>query len=172
MFKRLRIFALIPVVLLSLVAVAIAAAPRTGSWTETNARYGDGWRITTYLWAADSTGVVETKVTDTFFRGLIKAVVTDPDTTTVPADADSTGQAPSDNYDITLTNTDGLEIMGGSLSNRDTANTEWRAPVAIVPGTLDTLMIELFNNSKLSIAVSGNDIPNARGYIKIFWQEK
>jgi hypothetical protein len=129
--------------------------------------------MTSLLWAADSTGAVASKITATYFRGFIHAVLTNPDTTLVPADADSTGQAPTDDYDITLTNTDGVEIMGGALGDRDTSNSERAIPVAIVPGTLDTLFIHnYFNDSKLTVAVSNNAVPNARGYIKIFWQEK
>lgn len=46
-------------------------------------------------------------------NGMIIAVETDPGTT-----------APTDNYDITITDSKTCDIMGGALANRDTANTE------------------------------------------------
>jgi len=36
--------------------------------------------------------------------------------------------APTDNYDITLTDADGVDLMGGTLANRDTANSEEALP--------------------------------------------
>ena len=52
-------------------------------------------------------------------NGTIIAVDTNPGTT-----------APTDNYDMTITNTDGVDIMGGALANRDTANSERAYPLA------------------------------------------
>jgi hypothetical protein len=50
--------------------------------------------------------------------GYIAKVVTDPG-----------GTAPTDDYDITLTDdTTGADLMGGELANRDTANTEEAVP--------------------------------------------
>lgn len=41
--------------------------------------------------------------------------------TTIPSGG---GTAPSDNYDITLTDSDGVDVLGGGGTDRDTANTE------------------------------------------------
>jgi hypothetical protein len=49
------------------------------------------------------------------FDGQILALVTDPDG----------DDAPSDNYDITLTDADGIDVLWGAGADRDTANTEY-----------------------------------------------
>jgi hypothetical protein len=41
--------------------------------------------------------------------------------TTIPAAA---GDAPSDNYDIAITDSDSVNVLGGGGADRDTANTE------------------------------------------------
>ena len=56
-------------------------------------------------------------VRPTKLRGFIVKVDTNPGAT-----------APTDNYDITLTNADSVDVMEGALANRDTANTEQVIP--------------------------------------------
>lgn len=52
-------------------------------------------------------------------RGMyLVKMVTDPDGTA----------APTDDYDITLVDDDGLDVLGGAGANRDTANTEVAHP--------------------------------------------
>ncbi len=149
----------------------MAAAPTVSSWTETNAQLADGYRITTLNWTADSTGTVTSRTTTTFFRGIIYQVITDPDTSAVPATADSSGRKPTDNYDVVLNKSKtlaavgtALDIMGGSLANRDSVNTEMAAPK-----TADLTEWPMVVNGTLTVAVTGNTKPNARGHIYIYW---
>jgi len=51
-------------------------------------------------------------------KGIVIAVDTDPGTT-----------APTDNYDMTIKDSYGVDIMGGALANRDTANSERAWPL-------------------------------------------
>ena len=157
------------ILLLVSVFTVWATAARTGSWTETRTDLTDNYRICTLFWTADSTGTVPSYTTTTTFRGIIYQVTTDPDTTVVPAD--STGRKPSDNYDIVLNQTKviagvgtALDIMGGSLADRDSINAEM-----VVPKTIDKTEWPFFINSKLTVLVTGNTKPNARGYIIIKW---
>ena len=70
-------------------------------------------------WTSDGSGdATETVHID----GEILRVVTDP----------SGSAAPTDDYDITFVDEDGLDIMAGGLANRDTANTEAVVPSARV----------------------------------------
>lgn len=163
--KRAHLTIILAVVIISAFALMANAAPQTSTWTETQTRMADGYRITTLAFTADSTGTVASYETTAYFRGVIKQVVTNPDTSLAPAD--STGRTPSDNYDITLTNVDGVDVMGGALANRDSVNTEMAFPKS--PANADWLFI---NDSKLTVAVTGNTKPNARGTIKIYWIEK
>lgn len=115
---------------------------------------------------ADSTGTIAAYETSVTIRGLIYQVVTLPDTTNIAAISDSVRYL-TDDYDITLVNGDGIDIMGGALANRDsllcemtppktTAGTEW----------------PFINNSTLTATVTNNDTPNGRGTIKIYWIQK
>jgi len=161
----------------------IAAAPQTSSVTDATERYADDYRITTITWLADSTGAVTTTTSTMKFRGIIDKFITIPDTSTTPAVEDSSGRAPTDNYDITLTTVGsgwtnpagGIEIAGNALSNRDQSNIESTLPRFVIQGVagdLDTIPLPIFIDSKISTAISGNSTPNATGRIKIFWRAK
>ena len=70
----------------------------------------------------------------TAYSGKILGLATDPDAT-----------APTDNYTITITDEDGMDVlMGAAVGNRDTANTEY---------ILSTLLGAVAND-KLTINVS------------------
>ena len=69
--------------------------------------------------------------------GWILLVETDPGAT-----------APTDNYDITLLNANGRDVMGGALTNRDTANTE-----AVLP-LLNGNYSAVWNEGPLTITVT------------------
>jgi hypothetical protein len=148
-----------------------AATHAAGSWaTETTKSYGK-INCTSFLWAADSTGAVASHVITTPIRGLIYSVRTDPDTSVSPAD--STGRKPSDNYDIVINVTKAvasvgtaLDIMGGTLANRDSINVEEATPKI---GTTEWPASANVSYEPLTIVITGNIKPNARGRIRIYW---
>lgn len=73
----------------------------------------------TIPWVSSSGGAVqETGVT--LPGGTLVKMRTDPDGTA----------APTDNYDITLLDGDGVDVLGGAGANRDTANVEDAYPAA------------------------------------------
>lgn len=90
-------------------------------------------------------------------NGMVFGVETDPGST-----------APQDNYDITLTDQYGLDIMGGALDNRDTANTEFIQPY----NTVQTSYIEMPVHGSLTLAISGNNVNGATGKVVIYYYEK
>jgi hypothetical protein len=124
---------LIAIVLIA--GMAGAALADDGTVTVTRIRLHDEVDVIKFAFIANSTGVVPATSTSvetcparagdkTCYPagsgriGYIHKVTTDPGST-----------APTDDYDITLTDdTTGADLMGGELANRDTANTEEAVP--------------------------------------------
>lgn len=80
-----------------------------------DARTGSGVRVLTVAWTSDASGNA-TGTTPVLIGRLVKAI-------TVP----SVSAAPTDNYDIAMTDEQGVDVLAGvqsTLANRDTANTE------------------------------------------------
>jgi len=74
-------------------------------------------------WTSDASGVVTH--TTRHIRGVIMRVVFNPGST-----------APTDDYDVTLVDEDGIDVLAGQGVNRDTANTEQICPgLALKDGT-------------------------------------
>lgn len=69
-------------------------------------------------WTSDSSGDVTEIPTDGHVSGAILRVVTVPSATA----------APSDNYDVTCLDENGVDIFAGQGANRDTANAEHFKP--------------------------------------------
>lgn len=108
MFKRLWL-ALVFVVASAGVAIAAGTITRTSSDTVE----GQDVTIYTYTMTADSAdGSYPATATDAI-NGWIIRVETNPGAT-----------APTTLYDITLTDQDGLDVMGGVLANRSATATE------------------------------------------------
>lgn len=84
--------------------------------------------------------------------GMVLAVETNPGTT-----------APTDNYDITLTDADGADIMGTALMNRDTSNTEITCPTLGYQSKAPAA-------GALTVNVTNNSVNNATVKIRIFTQ--
>jgi hypothetical protein len=77
----------------------------------------------TFTWIADSSG--DADATAYFpYGAYITRVVTDPGTA-----------PPSPNYDITLTDVDSYDVMGGTLADRHTSTTQQVVPTVHSDGT-------------------------------------
>lgn len=81
----------------------------------------------------------------------------------------TSGAAPTDNYDITLLDSDGLDILGGAGANRST-NAIQRA----VPRQDD--VVELYgpvyaDPAGLTLAIAGNSNASATGTVKLYFSE-
>lgn len=79
--------------------------------------------------------------------------------TTVPS-------GPTDDYDVYVTDADGLDITGGRLANRDTANAE-----AIVPlvDSANSISGTRYVNTALTVSVSNQSNAAGAGYIKLYF---
>ena len=118
MKKVLAVITILTLLLLPGMALAVESV------TQTYARVGQNTNLATLTFdivtAAD--GSLTATATNTANTAAIAGwyvymVVTNPG-----------GTAPQDDYDITIVDSDGVDIMGGALSNRDTANTEQALP--------------------------------------------
>lgn len=87
-----------------------------GTVTTTEERLGNVHKIT-FAWTSGTgaEGGTASGATTYPYTGLVLRVVTVPDGS----------DAPTDNYDITLTDAAGVDIANAQLANRDEANTEW-----------------------------------------------
>ena len=104
-----------------------------GVVTTTEERLGNVQKIT-FAWTAGTapTAGTATGTTTYLYTGVLLRAVTVPDAVS----------APTDDYDITITDGDGVDVAAGLLANRDTANTEWvTSGLGAVVG--DTLTINL-----------------------------
>jgi len=99
-------------------------------------------------------GTFDSETTDWGISGLVMMVETDPGT-----------PAPLDNYDITLTTATGVDIMGGNLVDRDTADTERARPA------VGGLSYSAPAYGRLTLNISGNDVSGALIDVYIFYIE-
>lgn len=140
------------------------AAFALGSWSSptyaivqdsSNFRVGRTFTIT---WTGDAANGTVPNYTFTsadreFMKGYyIYAVQTNP------------GTAPTDNYDMTILNADGLDIMGTALNDRDKSNTELAIPKC--DGT--NYCYPLIDGGTLTLTVANNTDVSATCTLKIY----
>lgn len=108
----------------------------------------------TFEWTADdANGSVPATQTSGEIYGFVTHAITNPGAT-----------APTDNYDIVISDEDGLDIFTTNLTNRDTANSEIARPG--FPTASD--YAERFVNSKLTFTLTGNSVNDAVGVCKLY----
>lgn len=112
----------------------------TGTVTVTE-KYEAGVCKIQWSWTSTAGGAAALATTKRFF-GQVLALVTDPGST-----------APTDNYDITITDDDSYDVMQGAGADRDTANTETAVPTAtsVAFGAL-TLNVTNAGSAKVGVA--------------------
>lgn len=107
-----------------------------------------------YVYELDVTGTTGTVQTTYNVNGYIYLVETDPGT-----------PAPDDNYDLTLTNANGADIMGGSIANRSATATQRSFPLV---GTSSAVVP---NKGKLTLNVTNNSASGARFKVRIYYMK-
>lgn len=90
-----------------------------GTVTVTETSLGNVHKIK-WTWTSTAGGAADL-ISAASYAGQVVALVT------IPAGG---GSAPTDNYDITITDAETYDVMQGAGQNRDTANTETAAPTA------------------------------------------
>lgn len=91
-----------------------------------------------FAWTCDASGVVS-GTSSPAINGVITHAVTKPG---------AGGAAPTDNYDVTLLDADGRDVLGGLCADRDTANTETVTPNQPVDGSTLELRVANAGNAK------------------------
>lgn len=96
-----------------------------------------------WSWTSDGSGNADLITVQSYY-GEVLALVTNPDDVA----------APTDNYDIVITDIEGYDVMQGAAQNRDTANTETAVPTAksVAHGTL-TISVSNAGSTKSGTAV-------------------
>ena len=94
--------------------------------------------------------------TDFAINGYITKVKTIPGAT-----------QPTDNWDATLKDEDGIDVMGGQLADRDTANAEEKIP--LIGGDVYG---ENFVDQKLTLAITGNSVNSANIEVEVFVRQE
>ena len=113
-------------------------------------------KVVTFTCTADSSnGSYPATTISTNIKGRLLQIVTNPDGDT----------APQDNYDITITESGGADMLLGVGANRDTANTE----VAIVESNgAQSIVAE---TDSLTLNIANNNVNSAGIVIKLYWSE-
>lgn len=150
MMKKRTLWTLSAVLLLTLAYQAWAAMTVT--------RYPAAAELVnkvTLAWTSDGSGAATQAIT---LRGTILRVVTNPGAT-----------APTDNYDLTAPDADGVDVFGGQGANRDTANSEHFCPgLPLADGTTtSTAPISVNGEITLTIANAG---ASKEGSITIYYR--
>jgi hypothetical protein len=92
-----------------------------GTVTQTYTLVKDNVVCLTQTWTADASAATAPATSSTSdIDGYLTMVVTNPGTT-----------APTDDYDITLTDSDAIDVMDGALADRDEANSEVEGQITL-----------------------------------------
>lgn len=129
--------------LLGLVLIAPLQAVAVGTVTITEERFGSIKKIK-FAWTCDASGNVSGTLTTGVYNGAIERLVTDPA---------AAGSAPTDNYDVTILDEDGTDVLMGAGADRDTANTEQvlRTSLGVVANDTLELQIASAGNAKSGV---------------------
>lgn len=141
---------------LVLVMFATTAFAVDSSVTVKRHDVNDNFEVVVFTWLANTvTGTVPATSTGEEWpdirAGCITKVVTNPGST-----------APTDDYDITLTDADGVDLMGGELANRDTANSEVAVP------KMDTVFGCNVVTASFTLNLTNNSVSAATGTVLVY----
>lgn len=142
-------------VLLGTLAVSVGAwAASSIVGTETYARNTprESVQVITVAWTAHTDGSVTAETIDVDPQGYVFMVVTNPG-----------GTAPTAAYDITITDADGVDIMGGTLANRSATASEQAVP-AVSTGIYGGRYV----TTAPTLTIANNSVNGATGTVVIY----
>lgn len=128
-------------VLLVVAALLALTAPlgAAGTVTQTHARTGNIRKVVFAVTGDVANGTVPATAISVPIEGRLIQLITDPGAT-----------GPTDNYDITIVDGNGLDVLQGVGANRDTANTE--AVAIVFSGTSINPVVDETDTLTLTIA--------------------
>ncbi|MEN6337040.1 MAG: hypothetical protein ABFE01_22515 [Phycisphaerales bacterium] len=135
----------------------------TQSWAASSATMTidtsvDGIRIVTIGWTAHTDGTFTSVSTDSYTHQGRTITQWIKGYYLYLAETDPGGTQPTDNYDITLSDANAVDLFGGLLANRDEATTEL---VNVGNATHGFPVVR----GPLTLAISGNSVNTANGTI-------
>ena len=146
-------FIKISLIILSLIFMAQSAFA-AGTVTTTITAMTTNTTKIVFSWTADaSDGSVPATATTQTIDGYVVLVITNPG-----------GTAPTDNYDITLTDADSVDIMGGALGNRDTSASEHAVP------KIGDIYGGRWVTGTITLNITNNSVNSATGTVTIYVQ--
>lgn len=151
--KRILALLALCAMLLGLAAInASAASSISGTESYSRNTPRESVVVITVTWTAHTDGTVTSEAIDVQPEGYVFMVVTNPGAT-----------APTTLYDITLTDSDGVDIMGGTLANRSATLSEQAVP-AVSAGLYGPRYVA----GDLTLNISGNAVNAATGTVVIY----
>jgi hypothetical protein len=112
---------------------------------------GDIYEEHLWSWTADdTTGAITSKASDDIINGEVVHAETNPGAT-----------APTANYDITISNANAVDIMGGELGDRSASVSEQAMP------KMGSAYGDRVVNSVLTFAAANNSVNSATGTCKV-----
>ena len=140
-------------VALVLILFIYGSALAAGTVTQTDVEVYDNVRVLTFTCTGDvGDGSFPATASEGDIDGYVFLVVTNPGAT-----------APTDDYDITLVDADSVDIMGGELANRDTANSEQAVPL------IDGVFGSRFVDGIVTLTITNNTDVGAIIVVKVFY---
>jgi len=147
-----RILSILVIALLFLLPPWAMAA---GTVTQTYVQKTNNVSCLTYSWTADASAhTVPATASTVAIDGYVILVVTNPDDDT----------APTDQYDITLTDADSCDVMGGTLADRSDTNTEQAVP------KIGNVYGGRWVSGILTLNISNNSVNSAAGTVAVYIQ--
>lgn len=130
---------------LTLISIPIFAFAAGSAMTFTETTHGSVKKVVV-SWTSDNvTGGVSGTTTNGYSGRFLGAI-------TVPGTA---GAQPNDNYDITVTDADGVDLALGGLMNRDETNTEFVAEASMAGIATGKLTFNVTNASDSGVNNTG-----------------
>jgi hypothetical protein len=127
-----------------------------GTVTEaTPVKFGSHMYRLTFSWVADaSDGTVPAKTSSKGYEGYVLMMVTDPG-----------GTEPTPDYDITLTDSNSIDTLGGAGADRSATATESAMPTVDTAGsTKGKWPID----GPITLNISNNDVHSATGTVYVY----
>jgi len=138
-------------ILLALLLIPASSALSASSCTQEHFKHAN-LDVIEMSWTAHTDGTFASVATTWPINGSILVVDTDPGAT-----------APTDNYDITLTDSYGIDVMGGALANRSTSASQ-RSDAVLNSAYGPAPVI-----GRVTLNISNNAVNGATGKVRIIY---
>lgn len=148
---RLNKFCLVVCLVVFVCMFVYADMARAGATDKVDRNKEYGYQFMIIEWTANADGSFTTYDTEKSVVGYVVRIVTVPGT-----------PAPSDNYDIVLSDSYGCDIAGGDLADRDTSVTEH-----VIPKMGNSYAPPLVDGP-LKLAINGNSAGKAKGKVIVY----